>query len=390
MLILINILLCRIFIKLLFLKIFQLFNFLKFKPKQPFKSFFRFVFIMSSKLLNLKKQIPTQQVIVIAIVCLLVGAISASILITPASNQNTQTNFPSKDAIKAKMEKYFDLAIKLQGGDEYSAKVSKIEETNPDLYTLYITLYKGDEELQSTSVSVSKNGKYIIQYDIDDAIKTMEDLLNQQQKQKEEEKATVKKADKPEIELFVMSYCPYGLQMEKAILPVLEKLKDKIDFKLRFVNYAMHGEKEVWENTRQYCIQKQEPDKLYQYLTCFAANGDSNTCLTQSNLNKTQIDKCMEEADKEFKLQKAIDSGDRFPEILIDDALNKKYDVRGSPTLIINGSVVNVKRTPQNIAEFICSSFTNQPEECSASFSNSAPSPGFGTATGTASGGQCS
>jgi hypothetical protein len=66
-----------------------------------------------------------------------------------------------------------------------------------------------------------------------------------------------------------MSYCPFGTQAEKGILPVVNLLKDKIDFKVKFVNYAMHGKKEIDENNLQYCIQKEEPNKYNSYLTCF-------------------------------------------------------------------------------------------------------------------------
>ena len=36
----------------------------------------------------------------------------------------------------------------------------------------------------------------------------------------------VTKSDRPKVELFVMSYCPYGLQMEKAYLPAWNLLKN--------------------------------------------------------------------------------------------------------------------------------------------------------------------
>ncbi len=45
-----------------------------------------------------------------------------------------------------------------------------------------------------------------------------------------------------------MSYCPYGTQAEKGILPVVALLGDKIDFKLRTVHYVLHGDKEDLEN----------------------------------------------------------------------------------------------------------------------------------------------
>lgn len=62
------------------------------------------------------------------------------------------------------------------------------------------------------------------------------------------------KSDKPTVELFVMSYCPYGTQMEKALIPAKELLGDKANISIKFVAYTMHGAKETQENTRQYCI----------------------------------------------------------------------------------------------------------------------------------------
>jgi len=75
------------------------------------------------------------------------------------------------------------------------------------------------------------------------------------------EKSQLTKSDKPDVKLFVMSYCPYGLQAEKMYLPVYNLLKDKTNMGIYFVNYAMHGKKELDENLRQYCIQKDQNDK---------------------------------------------------------------------------------------------------------------------------------
>ena len=36
------------------------------------------------------------------------------------------------------------------------------------------------------------------------------------------------KKEKPEVELFVMSHCPFGTQIEKGMLPVARLLGDKI------------------------------------------------------------------------------------------------------------------------------------------------------------------
>ena len=42
-------------------------------------------------------------------------------------------------------------------------------------------------------------------------------------------------SDSVELQFYVMSQCPYGLQVENGIAPVLEKLGDAVDFKLDFI-----------------------------------------------------------------------------------------------------------------------------------------------------------
>src|SRR3989344_3434948 len=43
----------------------------------------------------------------------------------------------------------------------------------------------------------------------------------------EVETADIPKKEKPEVELFVMSHCPYGTQIEKGILPAINALGGK-------------------------------------------------------------------------------------------------------------------------------------------------------------------
>ena len=68
--------------------------------------------------------------------------------------------------------------------------------------------------------------------------------------------ANVPKSDKPSVELYVFTYCPYGTQAEKGIIPAVKLLGDKIDFKIKQIG-AMHGEYEKIEAQRQLCINKQ-------------------------------------------------------------------------------------------------------------------------------------
>jgi len=97
-----------------------------------------------------------------------------------------------------------------------------------------------------------------------------------------------------------MSYCPYGTQIEKGIIPVVKTLGDKIDFQLKYVNYAMHGEKEIKEQLNQYCIEKEySKDDLLSYLECFLEDSDGEGCLVNYD-----VQPCVESTDSEFGIMR--------------------------------------------------------------------------------------
>ena len=177
------------------------------------------------------------------------------------------------------------------------------------------------------------------------------------------------------------------------MIPALEALGDKVNFTLRFVYYAMHpSQGEVQENLRQYCIQKEEKDKLLPYLKCFLDKGDSEGCLDSVGIDKEKLSECYNSSDKEFSVSanlndKASWLSGRFPKFDIDKDLNEKYGVRGSPTLVINGEQVQSGRSPAQYLKTICGAFNNAPEVCSnTSLSSQAYSPGFGYSGGSSSG----
>jgi hypothetical protein len=196
--------------------------------------------------------------------------------------------------------------------------------------------------------------------------------------------------DKPKVELFVMSYCPFGLQMQKAYLPAWELLKNKADIDVKFVSYAMHEKKEIDENTLQYCIQKEQNNKYIPYLKCFTASGDANACMATAGVNSTQASNCVASANRDFGITKEYDDRSRwlsgqFPIYPIHKDLNDKYGVQGSPTLVVNGvQVENVARTPEGVKQVICAAFKNKPAECDQTLSNNAFGSGFGTQVGPA------
>ena len=193
----------------------------------------------------------------------------------------------------------------------------------------------------------------------------------------------IPKTEKPVVELFVMSHCPYGTQVEKGILPAVDVLKDSIDFEIKFVNYAMHDLLEVEEQLLQYCIQEEFNDKYNEYLYCFLEDGDTQRCLDKLEITRDSLDACITETDTKYDIMSSYEDksswvNGRFPKFLIHNEDNLKYGVQGSPTLVINGTVIESNRDPQSLLNTICSGFETLPRACNEVLSSQSPTPGFG------------
>lgn len=254
-------------------------------------------------------------------------------------------------------------------------------------YKVYLSINN-----QAIPYLVTKDGKYFLSESYLIPLAVEEEIIDDTPSN-----TNVPKTDKPVVELFVMSHCPYGTQAEKGIIPAVELLGDKIDFKLRFVYYAMHpSQGEVEEELSQYCIQKTQPDTLIPYLKCFLKAGDSASCLTEAGVNKITLNSCITSADKEFKVSENKNDKSKwlsgnYPLFNVDKELNELYQVAGSPTLVINGVQVSSARDPDSYLGVICGAFSdgNIPEECSQELSTTAYSAGFGYDTGSATTASC-
>jgi hypothetical protein len=196
------------------------------------------------------------------------------------------------------------------------------------------------------------------------------------------------KTAKPSVELFVMSQCPYGTQIEKGILPVVQTLAKKINFTVKFCDYSMHGPWELTEEMNQYCIQKNQTASYLSYLKCYlASNGDKaghDSCVAASKINVASLASCVAATDKTFKItadsnDKSTWVGGNYPPVTIFQADNTKYKVQGSPTLVINGETISSARDSASLLATICSAFKTAPAECAAKLDSATPGPGFGT-----------
>ncbi|HKL17230.1 MAG TPA: hypothetical protein VJ900_02640 [Patescibacteria group bacterium] len=228
---------------------------------------------------------------------------------------------------------------------------------------------------------VSSDGKIFFPEAIN--IEDFKASLKSNQSQTQEEVPT---SDKPSVNLFIMSYCPYGLQAQKAMLPSLDLLKQEAEIDVNFVNYAMHDKEELDENLLQYCLQSQNRSEYIKYLNCFVEKGDSSTCLGDLDFNKSKLNSCIDETDKEYEITKNYNNKDTwingsYPKFSVEDDLNQKYQVAGSPTLVINGVQVSPNRTPEAYKNAICQAFNNPPKDCEKTLSQNTPVASFGTET---------
>lgn len=247
-------------------------------------------------------------------------------------------------------------------------------------YNIYLTI----DNKQEMEVHLTKDYVEIIPQTFD-----LEVLYKDFNKDKNQLAEVKVKSDKPVVELFVMSHCPYGTQVEKGILPVSDVLGDSIDMQLKFVDYAMHGETEIKEQMRQYCIQENEPNKFNDYLKCFLSGkagteDEAKACMSGLQINEMTLVQCERRIDAEYKIVELLNdkstwSGGRFPLFNVHKIDGEKYGVGGSPTLVINGEKIEgAGRDSASLLNTICSAFNNAPEACNEELSSDAPAPGFG------------
>jgi hypothetical protein len=239
---------------------------------------------------------------------------------------------------------------------------------------------------QEIPVYLTKDGRYFIQGVTELTAKTSSSSSSGNQPA-----VDVPKTDKPKVDLYIFSYCPYGTQTEKGLVPVYNLLKNKADINIVVIG-AMHGEYEKIESLRQICIEKlYGKDVFMSYLDKFNTNaavgacrGSAscvdpliNTIFSSLNVDVTKVNSCMTtDAPALYSAQEAQASS---------------LGISGSPTLVINGVQVQSGRSPAGLLTSICSGFKTKPSECSQTLDSATPSAGFGGSSSSAAstGAQC-
>lgn len=184
--------------------------------------------------------------------------------------------------------------------------------------------------------------------------------------------------ENPTAELYIWSYCPYGVTALGPFADVASLLGDYADFKVHLY-YAGHGDFEEQQNKIQACIQELDyEDEYWNYAKTFADEIYEN-CYGDADCDKIESINLMDSLgiDSDAVMACVDSQGDA----LLDEHYNAAKDagVTGSPTLIVNGIKVSVSRTAEAFKGAVCSGFSSVPEECGQELDS----------TGTTASGSC-
>ncbi len=167
------------------------------------------------------------------------------------------------------------------------------------------------------------------------------------------------------VDFHIMSQCPFGVQVDNGIKPVLDKLGNAVKFNRHFIGQekdgqlsSMHGENEVKGNLLEICAAKVEPKKYLDLLFCMNKNyreipNNFDACATEAKVDAAKIKSCAD--------------GDEGKKLLAASyALSKEKQASGSPTIMVNGERYKGGRTENDFLRNICGKYKpeNKPEAC--------------------------
>lgn len=227
--------------------------------------------------------------------------------------------------------------------------------------------YSSSQGTQVSSVYLTRDGKLLFPtaYPM-----TATTAAATTKKTVEESCSEQSKVENPVLEVFVVSYCPFGTQIQAVLADVVSGVPDlEKNIRVRYMGgvtngtvWSMHGKTEAAENLRQICIREEQPDAYWKYVSCFLDSSSSAECVTAAGVDLTTLTSCTTDP------ARGISYAEK------DFASEESYGVTGSPTLFLNGAKVSEfnfgGRNPEAIKTLICCGFSDQPGSCATRLSN--------------------
>jgi len=276
----------------------------------------------------------------------------------------TMQSGPSMASLKEKTLP--DMIKKIIGNSNQKFKINSIKETSG--------VYEFELELQGASAQkytsyVTKDGKILFTSGI-----KLDDLNKQQGTQPKTEKKMscndLTKTEKSNLTAFIVSNCPFGLQMQRVVKKALSEASDLAsNLSIKYIGAisngkitSMHGGKEAQENLKQICIRDEQSDKYWSYVSCYMQEGKSEECSTTSGVNKTSLDSCISDPKRGLAFaQKDFDAA-------------SKFSIGGSPTLLLNDKQIVSEfdfggRNANSLKDIVCCGSSTKGEACGKTLS---------------------
>ncbi|WP_348528633.1 thioredoxin family protein [Methanothrix sp.] len=184
--------------------------------------------------------------------------------------------------------------------------------------------------------------------------------------------ANMSKSEQPLLQAFVVSRCPFGLQMQRIMADIIMESGETDRYlKVRYIGSvdeenntirAMHGEVEAQENLLQICIREEQPERYWDYLRCYMKEGKTAECLASAQIDVDELNACTNTSTRGLAYARE------------DFELAGEFKITGSPTMLMNNEIVKESnfatnttnaRSPQAVKELLCCGFIKEPSFCS-------------------------
>lgn len=190
-------------------------------------------------------------------------------------------------------------------------------------------------------------------------------------------KADIQKTSNPSVVAYVVADCPYGLQMQRAMADAVAKVPALASsIAVKYIGsisngkiISMHGDSEAQENLRQICIREEQSSKYWNYVSCYMKKtvgadlatqmpyGDSAGCQASTGIDTAKLNSCVKDAGRGLAYAKE------------DFDLGAKYNIQGSPTVMINNDVISDTdfggRSSNAVKNMVCDTSTSPASFCS-------------------------
>lgn len=349
--------------------------------------------------LNFLKNMSRNTILVIVAI---IAIVITGVLILANSNHGFSfpTIFGMSDSQIAKK------AIDYINSNQLSQTPASLVSTSEESGLIKIKIKIGSNSFDSY---VTRDGKFLFPQAVDISGKKANATANQNASNGNSQTAvqilaSIQKTSKPSLEAFVVSSCPFGLQMQRMISDAVKNIPSLAsNIVVRYIGSisngvisSMHGPEEAQENLRQICIREEQPTKYWNYVSCYMKKttstassgmplGDSPACQASTGIDTVKLNACVSDTSRGLAYaQKDFD-------------LSNKYNVSGSPTLVVNGATVEEftsanqpvfgsSRSSDEIKTIICDSATSKPSFCSTNLNTAQASASFSATYATASG----